>query len=250
MKAISKFFYHPSLVFTLMAAAAISLVACGGGGDSSSSTSPALNLNTAMMSYIANGSSNQGVISGACQGTIKFTYSPTYSGKTLDGQAAAIVDYTETDTLVANSSTFCSKFYSNDGSKVSKIYYDPTTLLPITSGSNPQGFVYSNQQSPPTSVTSGSTGTLFTFVDYAGTSSAVTKGPLTWTVTPDTASTLLFTRTDNAQNASTGILEYTSSKTYRINANNTLTNLYKVIKTPSAFTGGLGDLSITETYQQ
>jgi len=190
------------------------------------------------------------VISGACQGTIRFTYSPTYSGTTLDGKPAAIVDYTETDSLASTSPSFCSKLYGNDGSKVSKIYYDPTTLLPITSGGNPQGVVYSNQQSTPTSVTAGSTGTLFTYIDYAGTASAVTKGPLIWTVARDTASTLLFTRTDDAQNASSGALEYTSSKTYRINANNTLTNLYKVIKTPNTFTGGLGDLSITETYQQ
>jgi hypothetical protein len=250
MKAISKFFYHPVLVLSLMVASVISLTACGGNNSSSTTTSPTLNLNAAMMSYIANGSSNQGVIGGACQGTIKFTYSPTYSGKTVDGRAAAVVDYTETDTLASSSPAFCSKLYSSDGSKVSKIYYDPTTLLPITSGSNPQGVVYSNQQSPPSSVTNGSTGTLFTYVDYAGTSSPVTKGPLTWMVTADSPTTLLFTRTDDAQNASSGVLEYTSSKTYRINANNTLTNLYKVIKTPNAFTGGLGDLSITETYQQ
>lgn len=227
------------------------LVACGGGSDNTSiAASPTLNLNAAYKSFIVNGSSNQGVITGACQGTIKFTYSPTYSGTTLDGKPAAIVNYTETDSLTSTSPSFCSKLYGNDGSKVSKIYYDPTTLLPITSGSNPQGVVYSNQQSTPTSVTAGSTGTLFTYIDYAGTSSAVTKGPLIWTVAPDTASTLLFTRTDDAQNASSGALEYTSSKTYRINANNTLSNLYKVIKAPSTFTGGLGDLSITETYQQ
>jgi len=250
MKAISKFFYRPGLVFSLMVVSGIFLVACGGGNSGSTITSPTLNLNAAMMSYIANGSSNQGVISGACQGTIKFTYSPTYSGKTLDGRTAAVVDYTETDTLASSSPAFCSKLYSSNGSKVSKIYYDPTTLLPITSGSNPQGVVYSNQQSPLNSVTDGSTGTLFTYVDYAGTSSPVTKGPLNWMVAADSANTLLFTRTDDAQNASSGMLEYTSSKTYRINANNTLTNLYKVIKTPGAFTGGLGDLSITETYQQ
>jgi hypothetical protein len=250
MKAISKFIYRPGLIFSLMVISGISLVACGEGNSSPTTTSPTLNLNAAMMSYIANGSSNQGVISGACQGTIKFTYSPTYSGKTLDGRTAAVVDYTETDTLASSSPPFCSKLYGNDGSKVSKIYYDPTTLLPITSGSNPQGVVYSNQQSPPNSVTDGSTGTLFTYVDYAGTSSPVTKGPLNWMVAADSANTLLFTRTDDAQNASSGMLEYTSSKTYRINANNTLTNLYKVIKTPNMFTGGLGDLSITETYQQ
>lgn len=250
MKAISKFFYRPGLVFSLMVVSGISLVACGGGNSSSITTSPTLNLNAAMMSYIANGSSNQGVISGACQGTIKFTYSPTYSGKTLDGRTAAVVDYTRTDTLASSSPPFCSKLYGNDGSKVSKIYYDPTTLLPITSGSNPQGVVYSNQQSPPSSVTAGSTGTLFTYLDYAGTTSPVTKGPLTWTVTADSYSTLLFTRTDNAEQASTGTLEYTSSKTYRINADSTLTNLYKVVKAANSITGGLGDLSITETYQQ
>jgi len=250
MKAISKFFYRPGLIFSLMVISGISLVACGGDNSSSTTTSPTLNLNAAMMSYIANGSSNQGVISGACQGTIKFTYSPTYSGKTLDGRAAALVDYTEIDTLASSSPAFCSKLYSSDGSKVSKIYYDPTTLLPITSGSNPQGVVYSNQQSPPSSVTAGSTGTLFTYLDYAGTTSPVTKGPLTWTVTADSYSTLLFTRTDNAEQASTGTLEYTSSKTYRINADSTLTNLYKVVKAANSITGGLGDLSIIETYQQ
>jgi hypothetical protein len=96
MKAISKFLYRPGLIFSLMMISGISLVACGGGNSSSTTTSPTLNLNAAMMSYIANGSSNQGVISGACQGTIKFTYSPTYSGKTLDGRTAAVASFTVT----------------------------------------------------------------------------------------------------------------------------------------------------------
>ena len=240
-----------ALITSLTPVFATILVACGGGSSNALPTLPvALNLNAAYISFIVNGSTNQGIISGACQGTIQFTYSPTYSGKTVDGIAAKIVDYTETDKLAFSSPSFCSQLYSNDGSKVSKIYYDPNTLLPITSGSNPQGVVYSNQKATPTIVFAGSTGTLFTYIDYAGTSTPVTKGPLNWLVAPDTASTLLFTRTDDALQASTGLLTYTSSKTYRINPNNTLTNLYKVIKAPASFTGGLGDLSITETYQQ
>ena len=235
----------------LVCLASVSILACGGGGDSSAaSTAPTLNLNAAYKSFIIDGSTETGVISGYCQGARVLNYSATYSGTTLDGTPALISNNTETDTLAPNSSQFCKSFYSsNNGGQVYKIYYDPSTIVPITSGSNPKAYVYSNQVAPPTSVTVGSTGTLFTYQDYLGTPVPITSGVLTWAVTADTPTTLLWTTTDTSTLIATGQIVYKSITTYRLNANNTLKDLYKHIEASTIATQGQGDQNIYEVYQ-
>ena len=91
--------------------------------------------------------------------------------------------------------------------------------------------------------------TASTYINYYGTSKPVTTGALTWSVVADTPSTLLWVTVDEATLIATGKLAYTSTTTYRINANNTLTALFKVIELSSGFTGGAGDFTINETYQ-
>jgi len=123
----------------------VMLAACGG-GDSTSSSSPTLNLNAARASYIKDGSSQTGVISGYCQGIKQMTYAATYSGATLNGVPALVSKNTETDVLAPGSSAFCQSVYGSSNSpEVYRIYYDPITTTALTSGSNPPGDVYSNQ---------------------------------------------------------------------------------------------------------
>jgi hypothetical protein len=238
------------LGLTLMAT--LLLTACGGGGDSSSaSTSPTLNLNAAYTSYIKGGSQVTAVISGYCQGTRVLTYSATSLGVNLTGVPALISNNNETDTLDSNASQFCRSFYSsNNGGKTYQIYYDPTNVTPITSGANPQYYVYSNQVAPPTSVTAGRTGTLATYINYDGTPVPITSGAITWAVTADTPTTLLWTTTDTAKVYGTEVLVYKSITTYRLNANNTLKDLYKHIEASTIATQGQGDQNIYEVYQQ
>jgi hypothetical protein len=158
---------------------------------------------------------------------------------------------TETDILVANSSAFCQSVYSSDDSTyVYRIYYDPATTTGIRSGVNPPGDVYFNQTLPPTSVTAGATGTLFNYQNYMGTSSPVTSGALTWVVTKDTPTTLLYTTTDTSSLVATGQLVYKSMETYRINSNNTLTLIYKHLMFTNVATQGQGEQNIYEDYQQ
>jgi len=226
------------------------LSACGG-GDSSSSSSPTLDLNVARMSYIQGGSSQTGVIGGYCQGIKQMTYAPTTPGTNLNGVPALISKNTETDILVANSSAFCQSIYSsNDDTYIYRIYYDPATTTAIRSGVNPPGDVYSNQVVPPTSVTVGSTGTLFNYQNYMGTSSPYTSGALTWVITKDTPTTLLYTTTDTSSLVATGQLVYKSMETYRINSNNTLTLIYKHLLFTNVATQGQGEQNIYEDYQQ
>ena len=135
------------------------------------------------------------------------------------------------------------------GGKVYKIYYDPTTLVPITNGSNPPGTVYSNQVPLPTSVTAGSSGTWFTTLTYEN-SVPVIEGTLTWTVTADTPTTLLFTTTNTAYTFVGKQLLFNSITTYRLNANNTLTDLRKNVQVTTIVTGGQGDQNLYEVYQQ
>lgn len=236
-----------ALVFFL----SIGLVACGGGGDSTSSTSsPTLNLNVAERAFVIGGSSQSGVISGYCQGTKIQNFSATFSGVTYAGLPALISNETETDFLVPNSPAFCTSFYNSNGGsgQVEKIFWDPTTVNLMTDGANPANYVYSNLQSFPTAVTAGSKGTASTYINYYGTSQPVTRGALTWSVTADTPTTLLWITVDAATLIATGEPAYTSTTTYRINANNTLTVLFKTIKAYSGFTQGAGDLTINETY--
>jgi len=224
------------------------LAACGDGG-SSLSIPPTLNLNAAYSSYVKAGSSVTGDISGYCQGTRVWTLSATYSGTTLDGKPALISNDSESDVMAANSSKFCTNLYSsNMGGKVYKIYYDPTTLVPITNGSNPPGTVYSNQVPLPTSVTAGSSGNWFTTLTYENSVPAI-EGVLTWSVTADTPTTLLFTTLDTAYTVAGKLLLYKSYTTYRINADNTLTDLRKNIQVTTIATGGQGDQNIYEVYK-
>ena len=228
----------------------VMLAACGGGDSSSSYSSPTLNLNTAVRSYVTGGYSTNAVISGDCQGTKLQNTSATYSGTTYAGLPTLIGNETETDFLVPNSSPFCSAFYNSNGGQgqVEKIFWDPTTINLMTDGANPPNYVYSNLQPYPSAVTAGSKGTMSTYINYFGTSQAVTTGVLTWSIAADTSTTLLFNTVDEATFIATGKLAYTSTTTYRI-ANNTLKALFKVIEVYSGFTGGAGDFTITETYQ-
>ena len=227
------------------------LAACGGEGDSSSVTaSPTLNASAAFSSYIVNGSSVNAIISGACAGTRKLTYSATYSGKTFAGIAALVSNNSEVDNLVPNSPAPCLSFYSsNNGGQVYKVFYDPTTVLPLTSGSTPPGYVYSNQQPLSTSVTAGSKGTIATYLDYTGTTAPVRSGVISYEITADTPTSLLFTTTDASTVIKTGERAYDSITTYRLNANNTLTDLRKNIQIFSGLTGVPAVVNIYEVYQ-
>ena len=228
----------------------VMLAACGG-GDSTSSSSPTLNLNAARASYIKDGSSQTGVISGYCQGIKQMTYAATYSGATLNGVPALVSKNTETDVLAPGSSAFCQSVYGSSNSpEVYRIYYDPITTTALTSGSNPPGDVYSNQVAPQTSVTAGAAGTLFSYQNYMGTPSPVTSGTLTWAVTADSPTTLLYTTTDTSTLIATGQLVYKSMETFRINSNNTLTFIYKNLQFSNVATQGKGDQNIYEDYQQ
>ena len=63
----------------------------------------------------------------------------------------------------------------------------------------PKGYVYENQVAYPASVTAGSKGTFFTFLNYgANSATPVSKGINTWEVTADTPTTLLFTMINTA----------------------------------------------------
>jgi hypothetical protein len=250
---VSQIFNKSKINLGLSIISTVMLSACGGGdGSSSASTSsPTLNLNAARMSYIQGGSSQTGVISGYCQGIKQMTYAATSSGTNLNGVPALISKNTETDILVPNSSEFCQSIYSsNSDTYIYRIYYDPSTTTALTSGVNPPGDVYSNQALPPTSVTAGSTGTLFNYQNYMGTSSPVTSGALTWVVTKDTPTTLLYTTTDTSTSVATGQLVYKSMETYRINSNNTLTLIYKSLLFTNVATQGKGEQNIYEDYQQ
>ena len=242
--SVQQLFNKSKIKLGLFLIPTVLLVACGD-GDSSSSSSPTLNLNAAYSSYVKGGSSVTGVISGYCQGTKVWTFTPTYSGTTLDGKAAIIADESQSDLLVANSNKFCMSYYS---SKAYQVYYDPTTVVPITNGSKPPGTVYSNQVPLPASVTAGSSGTWFTTLTYEN-SVPVIEGTLTWTVTADTPTTLLFTTTNTAYTFVGKQLLYNSITTYRLNANNTLTDLRKNVQVTTIVTGGQGDQNIYEVYQ-
>jgi len=74
-----------------------------------------------------------------------------------------------------------------------------------------------------------------------GTSSPVTSGALTWVVTKDTPSTLLYTTNDTSTLVATGQLVYKSVETYRINSNNTLIFIYKNLLFTNLATQGKGE---------
>jgi len=233
------------------------LAACGG-GDSSSSTSPTLNLNAAYTTWVTGGNTITGTVSGYCQGTRKQSFTPTVSGKTLSGAAALITYETDTDSVPASSNAFCKSLYS--GTTSTPYYFNPTNVTPISSGATkngyPLGFVWSNQVAPPSSVTAGASGTLGTHVNYisnpsdpSGPTIIDQYGSRTWNIIADTPTTLQFITTDISKVYGTDVLVYTSIKNYRLNADNTLTALYKELQASPLATKD-GYQSIYETYKQ
>lgn len=230
----------------------VMLAACGGDNSSSSSSSSSLtlNLNAAYAKYTTGGSSRTGTISGYCQGTRVWTLSPTYSGTTLDGKSALLQNEYELDNLAANSNEFCKTFYSsNDISKVKyTIYYDPNTLVPIDSGSNPPTTVYQNQVPFPTSVSDGSSGKWFNAISFEK-GIPVSTSVQTWEVRADTPTTLLFITNNKAYTSIGNQLLFNQTTWYRLNADNTLTSLRKNIQPTTLLTGN-GDQNIDEVYQQ
>jgi len=173
-----------------------------------------------------------------------------YSGTTLDGKPALIENEYETDFMAANSNKFCTTYLysSNNGGKVYQSYYDPKTIVPISSGSNPPSTVYLNQVPFPTSVSDGSSGIWHNTVTYEN-SVPVASGVQTWSVTADTSTTLMLITSDKAYTYVGKQLLYNQTNYYRINADNTLTNLRKNIQ-PTALLTGNGDQNIDEVYQQ
>jgi hypothetical protein len=222
-------------------------------------SSPTLNLNAAYSSWVKGGSTITGTILGYCQGTRQQTFTPTVSGQTLSGAAALITNVTEIDTIPASSNSFCKSFYSYNGTTSTPYYFDPTTVTPITTGTKqngyPLGLVWSNQAAPPTSVTAGATGTLATYVNYTsnslnplGPTITSEEGSRTWKIVPDSATTLMYITTDIAKVYGTNVVIYTSVTNYRINANNTLTALYKEVQASTIATKD-GLQTIYETYR-
>ncbi len=233
----------------LLLLSAVVLAACGG-GNSSSSESPTLNLNAAQKAYVTGGFSQSGDISGYCAGSKIQEFSPTVSGESLAGLPALISSEIEKDSLV-NPTKFCSAFYNSNAGQpdgVEKIYWDPSTIGLMTDGSNPPNYVYSDLQAFPTSVTVGSQGTASTYVNYFGGPEPVTKGALTWSIEADTPTTLTWITVDTATLIASNELAYTSTTRYRLNADNSVTALDKVIDAKAAFTQGAGDLVINEKY--
>jgi hypothetical protein len=239
---------HYAIGLTLLTT--LVLAACGG-GDSASLTAPTLDLNAAQKAYVTGGFSQSGAISGYCKGTKIQNFSPTAPGRNLAGLPALISEETETDRLV-NPTRFCSAFYNSNAGQpdgIEKIYWDPSTIGLMTDGSSPPNYVYSNLQAFPSAVTVGSKGTASTYINYFGQDQALTKGALTWSIAADTPTTLLWITVDTARLISSGKLAYTSTTKYRLNADNTVTALFKTIKAYSGFTQGAGDISITEKYR-
>jgi hypothetical protein len=223
-------------------------------------SSPTLNLNAAYTTWVKGGSTIAGTIFGYCEGTRKQTFTPTVTGQTLSGAAALVTYESETDAIPASSNAFCKSFYKYDGSTSTPYYFDPTTVTPITTGTTqngyPLGLVWSNQAAPPTSVTAGASGTLATYVNYtsdslnpSGPTIPVEYGSRTWIVVADTPTTLMYIATDIAKVYGTDLLIYTSITNYRINANNTLTALYKEVQATPIATSGQGYQTIYETYK-
>ena len=255
LKSLRKNIHVTQLGVTVFSAGAIT-----GGGDQNIDeiyeqpfSSPTLNLNTAYKSWVKDGSKITGTIFGYCQGTRQQTFTPTILGQTLSSAVALITNETEIDSIPAGSNDFCKSFYKYDGSTSTPYYFDPTNVTPITSGAMkngyPLGLVWSNQAAPPTSVTAGATGTLATYVNYTGDSpSPAFEGSRTWKIVADTPTTLLYIATDIAKVYGTDLLIYTSITNYRVNANNTLTALYKEVQASPIATSGQGHQAIFETY--
>jgi hypothetical protein len=232
----------------ILSGSTITLFACGGG----SSSAPTLNLFVAYKAFATEGYFLPGVISGYCEGTRAQTFQPGALGVNPNDSAPAFIqNVSEIDVLAPAQSpaqqAFCGGFYSNPAFS---IYFDPVAFTPQSDLSG-SGYVYSNQVAFPTSVTAGSKGTYYTSQKF---NTTVPNNPVltlntvnTWEVKADTATTLLYITT-NTGTTPTGQLLFKSITTYRLNANNTLTDLRKNIQISNLSTGGNGDQNIYETY--
>ena len=221
------------------------VIACGGG----SSSSPTLNLFAAYKTFAEEGYFLTGVISGYCQGTRAQTFKPGIKDGDYPydtNKKALIQEVSEIDALGPSQPILCNSFYSNPSFTV---YYDPATITPMSDLSG-TGYEYTNQVALPTSVTAGSKGTYYTSKKFTtGDNPVLVFNTVnTWEVKADTPTTLLYITTNTATTpAPGGQLLYKSITTYRLNANNTLTDLKKNIQASNLVTGS-GDQNIYVTY--
>ena len=239
-------------IAVLTSVTAISLSACGGGSsDGDSNSSPTLNLFAAYKEFATKGYFLTGVISGYCQGTRAQTFEPGVLGeKSGDPPVPALIqEVSEIDVLGPSPTQLCTSFYGNPSFTV---YYDPDTITPISDLSG-TGYVYENQVALPISVTAGSKGTYYTSKKYVYDSvndnyTLAFNTVNTWEVEADTPTTLLYITTNTATTLTDQLL-YKSITTYRLNSDNTLTDLRKNIQPSNLVTQGQGDQNIYETYE-
>lgn len=156
---------------------------------------------------------------------------------------ALVQQVSEIDVLGPSPTQLCTSFYGNPSFTV---YYDPDTITPISDLSG-TGCVYENQAALPTSVTAGSKGTYYTSKKYNN-GTLVFNTVNTWEVEADTPTTLLYITTNTATTLTDQLL-YKSITTYRLNSDNTLTDLRKNIQASNLVTQGQGDQNIYETYE-
>lgn len=212
------------------------LAACGGGsGGSSSPAAPAaLNLNAAYKSLIQGGDSVLYTLAGDCTGYSSQTALPAYDFKNWATPAVDVwaVDNVQFDTLstASQASAGCTKLFNSNSNEVNREFYSPTNQTVVNSGgSGSYWTIYAEQNPMPTSVSAGSTGTLYTWKNYMGASSTagnpVYTGTVNYSVKADTATTLLVDIIETSTEVATGKPAWTATKTYRLNANNSLTNL-------------------------
>lgn len=240
-----------------IAASAISiLAACGGGssGGGGTASGPTLNLNAAYASFITSGSSVAWTLSGDCEGTSVETFLPAYDAFNFEATPIKVlaVNEIQVDKISSTSKALaaCNKIYNSNNNETYAEFYSPTTQTIVNSGGDEFWNVYSDQAALPTSVTVGSSGTIYTSKDFGGASSTAgtpkQTSIVTYAVTADTATTLLVTLTSSGKDGATGKTLYTFSTTYRLNANNTLTPLSQSGST-TADLAGIGALSISAT---
>ena len=225
---------------------ALSVVACGGGGGSGGSgnaAAPTLNLNEAYANHIKNGDAVLYTLEGDCTGTSSQTSLPAYDTKNYETPAltVAAVEKLQFDSLsdASKASATCSQVFNSNDNQVNRSFYSTNYQTIVNSGGSRFWEVYSEQTALPTTVTAGASGTLYKWNNYQGASSQtgtpVQTGSVTYSVTTDSDSTLLVTFTETGYDVATGKLGWTWATTYRLNANNTLTNLsFAINATPDS----------------
>lgn len=214
---------------------ALSVVACGGGGGSSGSAAPvSLNLNAAYSTMITGGNSVLYTLAGDCAGYSSQTSFPAYDTTNWATPAVPVlaVENLQLNTLDPASleKTACTQVFNGDNGKVRRDFYNPATKTIVNSGGTGSYWqVYADQTPLPTSVTVGSSGTLYTWKDYNGAASTSgapkETGAVTYSVIADTDSTLKVVMVETATNVATGKQAWRVATTYRLNSNNTLTPL-------------------------